>query len=139
MAEPKRYHGEEIAVLFDASRCLHAAECVRGLPAVFDTRHRPWVLPDGAPADRVAEIVRRCPSGALHYERAGGPAEAPQTPTRVLARRGGPLWVRGDLEIQVGDAVLRETRAALCRCGQTANPPFCDGAGPCNDWREGEA
>jgi CDGSH-type Zn-finger protein len=28
-----------------------------------------------------------------------------------------------------------ETRAALCRCGQSANQPYCDRSGQCRDWR----
>ncbi|MFD7408528.1 (4Fe-4S)-binding protein [Streptomyces sp. NPDC059866] len=48
----KAYEGESITVTFQARRCLHATECVRGLPEVFDTAVRPWIRPDGAAADR---------------------------------------------------------------------------------------
>src|SRR4051812_22019496 len=65
MSQPKEYEGREVTVTFESRRCLHAAECVRGIPHVFDLASRPWVQPDGAAADRVAEVVRRCPSGAL--------------------------------------------------------------------------
>ncbi|MEW2429745.1 (4Fe-4S)-binding protein [Micromonospora sp. NPDC047644] len=64
----KTYEGKKITVTFEAGRCLHAAECVGGLPEVFDTGQRPWIRPDGAEAERVADVVRRCPSGALRYE-----------------------------------------------------------------------
>ncbi|TDE37692.1 (4Fe-4S)-binding protein [Actinomadura sp. 6K520] len=70
--EKKVYKGRSITVTFEAMRCLHAAECVRGLPEVFDTARRPWIRPDGAPADRLSEVVRRCPSGALQYRLADG-------------------------------------------------------------------
>ncbi len=42
----------------------------------------------------------------------------------------GPLEVVGPVEIIAADGtVLRETsRAYLCRCGHSANKPFCDGA-----------
>ena len=41
----------------------------------------------------------------------------------------GPLRVRGNLEILsgTGRAVARVTSAYLCRCGGSANKPFCDG------------
>ena len=41
----------------------------------------------------------------------------------------GPLRVRGNLEITsgTGRAVARVTSAYLCRCGGSANKPFCDG------------
>ena len=67
----KTYQGRSIAVSFEAKRCRHAAECVRGLPEVFDIERRPWIQPDNAAADRTAEVVRRCPSGALEYHRVG--------------------------------------------------------------------
>jgi CDGSH-type Zn-finger protein len=39
------------------------------------------------------------------------------------------LRVRGNLEIVsgTGRAVARVTSAYLCRCGGSANKPFCDG------------
>jgi CDGSH-type Zn-finger protein/uncharacterized Fe-S cluster protein YjdI len=41
----------------------------------------------------------------------------------------GPLRVRGNLEIisGTGRVVARVTSASLCRCGGSANKPFCDG------------
>jgi len=41
----------------------------------------------------------------------------------------GPLKVRGNLEITsgTGRVVARVTSASLCRCGGSANKPFCDG------------
>ena len=41
-------------------------ECLRGDPAVFDRSRPDWIHPESASAERVAEIVSRCPSGALH-------------------------------------------------------------------------
>jgi len=43
--------------------------------------------------------------------------------------RDGPLVVTGNLEICAGTGrtVDRVTRARLCRCGGSANKPFCDG------------
>ena len=131
----KAYRGERIEVTFDPARCLHAAECVRGLPQVFDTKRRPWIDPDGAEPEAVAEVVRRCPSGALHYSLADGPAEEPESPGRVSAGADGPIWVRGALWIAAVDAEIEETRAALCRCGESQNKPFCDASGPCTGWR----
>jgi CDGSH-type Zn-finger protein len=41
----------------------------------------------------------------------------------------GPLGVKGPLEIcsGTGRTVRRIERAALCRCGQSSEKPFCDG------------
>jgi uncharacterized Fe-S cluster protein YjdI len=67
----KRYRGKTVDVSFDPLRCRHAAECLRGLPAVFDAGRRPWILPDGADPDEVVSVVARCPTGAA------GTANAP--------------------------------------------------------------
>jgi uncharacterized Fe-S cluster protein YjdI len=69
----KIYAGAHVDVSFDSKICQHAAECVRGLPVVFDTSRRPWILPDGAAPERVVEVVGRCPSGALRIERINAP------------------------------------------------------------------
>lgn len=41
--------------------------------------------------------------------------------------RNGPLLVRGRLEVRREDLTLEVLpRATLCRCGGSANKPFCD-------------
>jgi uncharacterized Fe-S cluster protein YjdI len=128
MAESTRrsYEGAQVSVSFDAQRCLHAAECVRGLPSVFDTSKRPWIEPDGAAPDEVAEVVRRCPSGALRYEMRSGEPERADAPTSIVLREGGGIALRGDLRLATAEGDLRETRAVLCNCRRTAHSPFCD-------------
>lgn len=125
----KRYTSDAIDVTYDVARCIHAAECVRGLPAVFDTAQRPWIQPANAGADAVAEVVMRCPTGALHFERHdGGTAEPVPDANRVIVTAAGPLTVRGDVRLELLDGALSDTRVALCRCGQSHNKPFCDNA-----------
>jgi CDGSH-type Zn-finger protein/uncharacterized Fe-S cluster protein YjdI len=48
----------------------------------------------------------------------------------VTQVRNGPLNMRGNLEIcsGTGRTVLRTAEASFCRCGQSANKPFCDGS-----------
>ncbi|MEU8618411.1 (4Fe-4S)-binding protein [Streptomyces sp. NPDC048623] len=129
----KEYDGEGITVTFEPRRCLHAAECVRGLPGVFDLKKRPWVQPDGAAPDEVAEVVGRCPSGALRHHLADGTAETPDTPTTVRRMPDGRLVMRGDLLVRAGrdGAERHEVRAVLCGCGASGNQPYCDHSGPC--------
>jgi CDGSH-type Zn-finger protein len=97
--------------------------------AVFDTTRRPWVLPDAGSADSVASTILTCPSGALHYERKDGGADEP-TPEHNTIRlvKNGPLYLRGDFTIVngAGELMVQDTRASLCRCGSSANKPFCD-------------
>jgi CDGSH-type Zn-finger protein/uncharacterized Fe-S cluster protein YjdI len=73
---------------------------------------------------------------AAKFTATGEPATQPSDP---LAVRGGeltvtpfpngPLGVKGPLEIcsGTGRTVRRTERAALCRCGQSSEKPFCDG------------
>ena len=101
---------------------------------------------DGAPAGFRATLCRCGASknkpycdGSHHeigFTASGEPATGK---TEMLAARGGvlaiepqlngPLCVRGNLEILsgTGRAVARTTSAYLCRCGGSANKPFCDG------------
>jgi CDGSH-type Zn-finger protein/uncharacterized Fe-S cluster protein YjdI len=123
------FESDDIRVTWSKQRCIHVAECVRGLPRVFMPGRRPWITPADAPADLVAEMVMRCPTGALHFERKdGGGAEPVPDRNAVVPSRDGPLFVHGDLEIlgAGGAVILRDTRIALCRCGRSRNKPFCD-------------
>ncbi|GAA5533510.1 (4Fe-4S)-binding protein [Deinococcus aluminii] len=133
----KAYTGEGVTVYFDASRCIHVANCVRGLPQVFRPRDRPWVQAWNAPAAEVAAVVRTCPTGALHYVLEGGPAETPDQPTTITPVTDGPLNIRGDLVIKAPGGEVREVRAALCRCGASHNKPFCDGTHAKIGWKSG--
>ncbi|MEF2280200.1 (4Fe-4S)-binding protein [Deinococcus sp. YIM 134068] len=136
----KAYTGDGVTVYYDAPRCVHVANCVRNLPEVFRPRERPWIqLWNEADAERVAEVVRTCPTGALHYALEHGLPEAPEVPTTITPVPNGPLAIRGDLHIQTPDGEVREVRAALCRCGASTTKPFCNGAHAKIGWKsEGE-
>ena len=125
------YEGEEVTVTFDGGLCIHSEECVRGLPAVFDPTRKRWIRPDEASADQVVAVVARCPSGALRVRRRGdaAPTASPEEAV-ITVSRDGPLLLRGRLRIEnaAGETIATADAAALCRCGATANPPFCDGS-----------
>jgi uncharacterized Fe-S cluster protein YjdI len=65
----KRYSNGEITVVWEAAKCIHSANCVRGLPQVFDVRKRPWITIHGAPTQAIVDQVAKCPSGALSIDR----------------------------------------------------------------------
>lgn len=48
----------------------------------------------------------------------------------VTAAKDGPLLINGNFTIHsgAGRATWSGTKAALCRCGQSKNKPFCDGS-----------
>ncbi len=138
MAKVHEYRGEDIVVTYDLGRCIHAAECVKGSARIFNPKRTPWVDPDQATADEVADVVSRCPTGALQYERLdGGPAEAAPETNRCTIEEAGPLQLHGSITVRGpdGDVRLEDTRVALCRCGLSVNKPFCDGSH--EDWDPG--
>lgn len=127
------YEGDGIVVTFDPAVCIHAAVCLRTLPSVFDLSQTRWIRPLMAPADDLAAVIAKCPSGALQAVRAGKPrlagTAAPAAGVEITARPNGPLLVRGPIRVvkEGGEAVAKES-CALCRCGATGTAPFCDGS-----------
>jgi hypothetical protein len=97
---------------------------------VFDDGRRPWVKVDAATADEVEAAVARCPSGALRTRRIGVPAAARHGSPEVRASENGPLLLSGGVRIvdAEGKVLYEGEKAALCRCGGSANKPFCDGS-----------
>jgi uncharacterized Fe-S cluster protein YjdI/CDGSH-type Zn-finger protein len=124
-----RYKGGKIDIYFFAGRCTHVAECLRGAPAVFDSMRRPWIVPDAEEPDSVAQVIERCPTGALHYKRKdGGQEEIPPPLNSLSVQADGPIYFHGQLKLQdaQGGLLLEETRLALCRCGLSGRKPLCD-------------
>jgi uncharacterized Fe-S cluster protein YjdI len=122
----KAHRGSEITVYFDPKRCRHFAECLRGLPEVFNARQRPWIAPDAASAALVAEVIRRCPSGALHYQAPGIPGEQPDVPATIPPSSAALSSPRRFADTGT-DSRVTDTRAAR-RCTRSARQPFCDAA-----------
>jgi len=145
MAESKvhRYAGKEGVVTWDSGICVHAAECIRSLPQVFNRDARPWIATDAASFDALGAAIARCPSGALRLYRpdgtlavASGPGAASDpasattaAPTVLKPRPDGPNVFSGEFVVVIAGAEgeRREAQAFLCRCGASSNKPFCDG------------
>ncbi|MGB8315895.1 MAG: CDGSH iron-sulfur domain-containing protein [Aestuariivirga sp.] len=51
-------------------------------------------------------------------------------PVNITPKPNGPLLVSGNLEVVsgTGRTVNRVSKAVLCRCGSSANKPYCDGS-----------
>lgn len=39
----KEYTNGEVTVLWEASKCIHSANCVKNLPEGFKPKEKPWV------------------------------------------------------------------------------------------------
>ncbi len=56
-------------------------------------------------------------------------------PVTIQTMKNGPLVVKGDIKLVDGegkDIVI--AKMALCRCGFSANKPFCDGGHRANNF-----
>lgn len=131
------YENDDIKVTWDRKRCIHAEECVHGLNDVFNPNQRPWIQPEKRSADEIADVIERCPTGALHYEiKKGDRSEKPSSKNRIKLQENGPVYFFGDLEVQDadGNTILQDTRFAMCRCGASENKPACDNSHKKLDW-----
>jgi CDGSH-type Zn-finger protein len=106
-----------------------------------DAHGRIWNIVERAETPAEIELAKReagnCPGGRLvifdkekgetyepHFEPSIGLIEDPGI------KVSGPIWVRGGIGVESADGKSYETRnrVALCRCGRSANKPFCNGA-----------
>jgi hypothetical protein len=75
----------------------------------------PWIDPDAAEVEEIADMINKCPSGALSYS----------------VSKDGPYLITGGVElmgdnIEFGDGASKE-HYTLRRCGASQNKPFYDG------------
>jgi CDGSH-type Zn-finger protein len=123
------YAGRGITILDNRSICSHAGHCTDQLKEVFRMNAEPWIDPDAAAVDEIIATIRKCPSGALSYALDGVEAQPPARQPMVTVTDDGPYAVTGGIEladVRFGEGASRE-HYTLCRCGGSANKPFCDG------------
>jgi hypothetical protein len=94
---------------------------------------------EGGTTERIIEQVRKCPSGALSYFMNNEDASANTTQPGVVSESAeimnieitpnGPILVNTDCRIthSNGEEEIKKGVTALCRCGASANKPYCDG------------
>lgn len=142
------YTNGEITVFWKPGKCIHATTCYRELIEVFNPRKRPWVNMQGAPTERIIEIVNKCPTEALTYrwndneknaleasknenkiQKESPISEKDVKPVVVQVMRDGPLVVQGSFEVidNNGTKLRTMSMVSFCRCGASNNQPFCDG------------
>lgn len=124
-----KYQGKASDVHWNGKLCIHIGECGRAKGELFINGRQPWCQPDLASNEEVEEVVQRCPTGALTYQhKDGANTEKAATKNTIHVAYNGPLYFKGDLDIEGTPDELNGVnfRAALCRCGQSKNKPFCD-------------
>ena len=116
----------KIELTFEAKKCIHSRHCVTELPRVFKANTPgKWLFPENTDIEILTAVIRECPSGALQYRRKDGGLNEPEPEVNLMRiRENGPYAFLGKLVI---DGKNAGTRAALCRCGDSKNKPYCDG------------
>jgi uncharacterized Fe-S cluster protein YjdI len=61
----KEYSNNEITVVWQSGKCIHAGKCVQNLPSVFRPKEQPWIKIENASSEEIMATVAKCPSGAL--------------------------------------------------------------------------
>ena len=124
-----KYPGKESDVHWNGKLCIHIGECGRAKGELFINGRQPWCDPDLASNEEVEDVVQRCPTGALTYQHKDGThTEQAASENTIHVAYNGPLYFKGDLDIEGAPDDINgvKFRAALCRCGQSKNKPFCD-------------
>jgi CDGSH-type Zn-finger protein/uncharacterized Fe-S cluster protein YjdI len=115
---------------------------------------RAELILDGKPAGYRATLCRCGASqnkpfcdgshNTIAFSATGEPATRPSEPLAarggpldIRPQKNGPLVVRGNLELCAGTGrtIDRLTSVRLCRCGGSANKPFCDGTHASNGFQ----
>ena len=122
------FKGQQVNVVWDGRLCIHIGECGQSEGELFEGGRDPWCVPDSSNPSEIAEVCERCPSGALTTKGSAAQPEVAPAENSVNVVYNGPLYVHGDLAINgtPDDMPGTRFRAALCRCGQSKNKPFCD-------------
>ena len=63
----KEYSNGEVTIVWQNSKCIHSANCVKNNPDVFKPKEKPWINPENSSTEKIIETVNKCPSGALTY------------------------------------------------------------------------
>jgi predicted GNAT family acetyltransferase/uncharacterized Fe-S cluster protein YjdI len=64
----KEYKNGDLTIVWKPQKCIHAAECVKRLPEVYNPKEKPWIKAENASIDALKIQIKACPSGALSYK-----------------------------------------------------------------------
>jgi CDGSH-type Zn-finger protein/uncharacterized Fe-S cluster protein YjdI len=110
--------------------------------------HAALAIQSEAPAPAFRATLCRCGAsqskpycdGSHHaagFTATGEPAVGPMQslaardgPLEIVPAQNGPLLIKGALEVVsgTGQTIAKLASTALCRCGHSANKPYCDGS-----------
>jgi len=134
-------YGAQAQVFEGPALNLTDAESLCAFARFCDPNGQVWNQVERTDEARVRSLflrqVNNCPSGRLvAWERSTGKPIEHSLPVSIGVVEdpaegvSGPLWLRGAIPVKAADGYAYEVRnrVTLCRCGASANKPFCDGA-----------
>lgn len=126
----KEYSNGNLTVIWKPKKCIHSEICWKTLPEVYDPKGKPWIKPENATIDALKSQISKCPSGALTYNMEGEENIENAGETSCTIIENGPLLVSGNLKVTFADGTVEQKKrsTAFCRCGASANKPYCDGS-----------
>lgn len=127
--KPLEYSGEHATVSWHGQLCIHVGQCGRAQGQLFVAGREHWGQRDDDAAEEVRDVVFRGPGGTLVFEMSDGShAEPVPACNSITVSDDGPLFVPGGLAFDGAPANVPglQFRAALCRCGKSANTRICD-------------
>lgn len=65
----KEYSNNEITIVWKPGVCIHAGECVKRLPDVYNLKNKPWISIENAKTMDLIDQIDACSSQALSYYR----------------------------------------------------------------------
>ncbi|WP_426328715.1 (4Fe-4S)-binding protein [Pedobacter sp. R-06] len=64
----KEYSNGKLKIIWRPEVCIHAGNCVKLLPKVYNPKEVPWVQPKNATTEQLISQIDQCPSRALSYQ-----------------------------------------------------------------------
>ena len=62
----KEYSNGEVTIVWQSSKCIHAAQCVKNNPAVFKPKEKPWIIPENSTTEAIVETVKKMSFGRIN-------------------------------------------------------------------------
>jgi CDGSH-type Zn-finger protein len=124
------YRGKNITIHDNRGVCSVDQACVNLLPTVFKRNAKRWIDPDGASVSEIIRVIEKCPSGALSYTIDHVKYTDLDRPPGIKVAKNGPLEITGGITLKddMDSKPQSIEHYTLCRCGNSKNKPFCDGA-----------
>ncbi len=132
------YIGDEVTIYFNKRLCNDCEECYTKFPSVFGSQGQIDIHPEVEDMEKIIGVIQNCPSGALSYTADDLAIIDPAREPAIFIIKNGPYQVQGSIElldVEKGDRASDE-HYVLCRCGGSANKPFCDGTHKNNGFRD---